>query len=91
MLEGKEMSKNSQIRKLADAVFGFALAVGALSLTAANPKTTANVVGGLASFSLSFTILVVIWWGTSDTMSRLDYDKTVTVVLNVVLLFFCCH
>jgi uncharacterized membrane protein len=83
------MSKNSPIGKLTDAVFGFALAVGALSLTAANPKTTADVVGGLVLFSLSFIILMVIWWGTSDIMSKIDQDKPVTVMLNIVLLFFC--
>ena len=82
------MSKDSPIEKLTDAVFGFALAVGALSLTAANPETTTDVVGGLVLFSLSFIILVVIWWGTSDIMSKLDHDKPVTVFLNIVLLFF---
>jgi len=82
------MPKDSPIGKLTDAVFGFALAVGALSLTAANPKTTADVVGGLVLFSLSFIILVVIWWGTSDIMSKIDQGKPVTVFLNIVLLFF---
>jgi uncharacterized membrane protein len=82
------MSRSSQIGKLTDAVFGFALAVGALSLTAANPKTATDVVGGLASFSLSFIILVVIWWGTSDIMSKINQSKRVTVILNIMLLFF---
>jgi len=69
-------------------VFGFALAVGALSLTKANPQTTADVLGGLVLFSLSFIILVVIWWGTSDIMSKIDQGKPVTIFLNIVLLFF---
>jgi uncharacterized membrane protein len=82
------MPKDSPIGKLTDAVFGFALAVGALSLTIANPKTAADVVAGLSLFSLSFVILVVIWWGTSDLMSRIDQDKPMTVFFIIVLLFF---
>ena len=58
---GKDMLQNSPIEKLTTAVFGFALAVGALSLTSANPETTADIVEGLILFSLSFLILVVIW------------------------------
>jgi uncharacterized membrane protein len=82
------MLQNSPIEKLTTAVFGFALAVGALSLTAANPETIADVVEGLVLFSLSFLILVVIWWGTSDIMSKIDQGKPVTIFLNIVLLFF---
>jgi uncharacterized membrane protein len=85
---GEDMSQNSPIEKLTTAVFGFALAVGALSLTAANPETAADVVEGLVLFSLSFLILVVIWWGTSDIMSKISQDKPVTIFLNIVLLFF---
>ena len=82
------MPESSPIGKLTDAVFGFALAVGALSLTSANPQTAGDIVEGLSLFTLSFIILVVIWWGTSDLMSRLDQKRPVTVFLNIVLLFF---
>jgi uncharacterized membrane protein len=82
------MPQNSPIEKLTTAVFGFALAVGALSLTKANPETTVEVVEGLVLFSLSFIILVVIWWGTSDIMSKIDQNKPVTIFLNILLLFF---
>ena len=69
-------------------MFGFALAVGALSLTAANPQTELEIIGGILLFSLSFAILVVIWWGTSNLMSQLDQEKSTTVALNIALLFF---
>lgn len=82
------MLQNSPIEKLSTAVFGFALAVGALSLTKANPETTGEVIGGLVFFSLSFVILVVIWWGTSDIMQKIDQGKSVTIFLNILLLFF---
>ena len=82
------MLQNSAIEKLTTAVFGFALAVGALSLTSANPETAADVVEGLVLFSLSFLILVVIWWGTSEIMSKIDQSKPVTIFLNIALLFF---
>lgn len=83
-----DMPHDSPIEKLTTAVFGFALAVGALSLTAANPETTADVIAGLVMFSLSFLILVVIWWGTSDIMSKIDHNKPIAIFLNIVLLFF---
>ena len=82
------MSQNSPIEKLTTAVFGFALAVGALSLTKANPETTAEIIEGLILFSLSFIILVVIWWGTSDIMSKINQNSPATIFLNIVLLFF---
>jgi uncharacterized membrane protein len=82
------MIQSSPIEKLTTAVFGFALAVGALSLTAANPKTITDVVGGLVLFSLSFIILVVIWWGTSDIMSKIDQGRPMTIFLNIAVLFF---
>jgi uncharacterized membrane protein len=85
---GKDMIQSSPIEKLTTAVFGFALAVGALSLTAANPKTITDVVGGLVLFSLSFIILVVIWWGTSDIMSKIDQGRPMTIFLNIAVLFF---
>ena len=82
------MTQDSPIEKLTTAVFGFALAVGALSLTKSNPETTSEVFGGLVLFILSFIILVVIWWGTIDIMSKIDKGKPVTIFLNIVLLFF---
>ncbi len=82
------MQLDSPIEKLTTAVFGFALAVGALSLTKANPETVADVVGGLVLFSLSFVILVVIWWGTSEIISKINQRNPITVLLNIVLLFF---
>ncbi len=82
------MSLNSPIEQLTTAVFGFALAVGALSLTKVNPETTVEVVAGLVLFSLSFIILVVIWWGISEIMVQIDNRKPITVFLNIVLLFF---
>jgi len=82
------MFRDSPIGILTEAVFGFALAVGALSLTAANPQTVVEIVGGLLLFSLSFVILVVIWWGTSDLISKLDQGRSTTIFLNIALLFF---
>jgi uncharacterized membrane protein len=82
------MLKDSPIRKLTEAVFGFALAVGALFLTSANPQSELQIVGGLLLFSLSSAILVVIWWGTSNLMSQLNQEKSTTVSLNIALLFF---
>ncbi len=78
----------SPIDKLTTAVFGFALAVGALSLTKANPETIEDIIEGIVLFSLSFIILVVIWWGTIDIMSKIDQVKPVTILINITLLFF---
>jgi uncharacterized membrane protein len=74
--------------KLADMIFGFALAVGALSLTVRNPQNESEVIGGLFIFGLSFVILIVIWWGHHDRMSHINTKKPRTIFLNIVLLFF---
>jgi uncharacterized membrane protein len=74
--------------KLADMIFGFALAVGALSLTVRNPQNEPEVIGGLFIFGLSFVILIVIWWGHHDLMTHIDTNKPKTIFLNIVLLFF---
>lgn len=82
------MPEKSPIGKLIDTIFGFALAIGALSLTGTHPQSTSEVLGGLFLFGLSFVILIVIWWDHSDLMSKLPNDKPRIVVLNIVLMFF---
>ena len=84
----RRMSGSPPIEKLTDVIFGFALAVGALSLTGAQPQTMSAMAGGLFMFGLSFVILVVVWWGHSDLMSKLGSGKSKVVVINIVLLFF---
>jgi len=82
------MPESSPIGKLTDTIFGFALAIGALSLTRTSPQNASEVLGGLFLFGLSFVILVVIWWGHSDLMSKLPDNKPKIVFLNIVLMFF---
>jgi uncharacterized membrane protein len=82
------MPEKSPIGRLIDTIFGFALAIGALSLTGARPQNTSEVLGGLFVFGLSFVILIVIWWDHSDLMSKLVDSKPKIVVLNIVLMFF---
>jgi uncharacterized membrane protein len=82
------MPEKSPIGKLIDTIFGFALAIGALSLTGTRPQSIAEVMGGLFLFGLSFVILIVIWWGHSDLMSKLPNNEPKIVILNIVLMFF---
>jgi len=82
------MPEKSPIGRLIDTIFGFALAIGALSLTGTRPQSISEVVGALFLFGLSFVILIVIWWGHSDLMSKLPNNKPRIVVLNIVLMFF---
>lgn len=83
-----KMPENSPLSKLTDTIFGFALAIGALSLTGTRPQNAQEVLGGLFLFGLSFVILIVIWWGHSDLMSKLPSDKPRIVLLNIMLMFF---
>jgi uncharacterized membrane protein len=82
------MPEKSPISKLVDTIFGFALAIGALSLTGTRPQSISEVLGGLFLFGLSFVILIVIWWDHSDLMSKLPGGGPKIVVLNTVLMFF---
>jgi uncharacterized membrane protein len=82
------MVRTSPLDKLTDTIFGFALAVGALSLTMRNPQNESEVIAGIFIFGLSFVILIVIWWSHHDLMSHIDTNKPKTIFLNVVLLFF---
>jgi uncharacterized membrane protein len=82
------MVRTSPLDKLTDTIFGFALAVGALSLTVRNAQNQSEVIAGIFIFGLSFVILIVIWWGHHDLMSHIDTNKPKTIFLNVVLLFF---
>lgn len=82
------MVRTAPLDKLTDTIFGFALAVGALSLTVRNPQNESEVIAGIFIFGLSFVILIVIWWGHHDLMSHINTSKPKTIFLNVVLLFF---
>jgi len=82
------MPEKSPIGKLIDTIFGFALAIGALSLTGTRPQSVSEVFGGLFLFGLSFVILIVIWWDHNDLMSKLPSNKPRIVILNIVLMFF---
>ena len=82
------MARTSPLDKLTDMIFGFALAVGALSLTVRNAQNQSEVTAGILIFGLSFVILIVIWWGHQDLMTHIDTDKPKTIFLNIVLLFF---
>ena len=82
------MVRSPPLDKLTDTIFGFALAVGALSLTTRNPQNELEVIAGIFIFGLSFVILIVIWWGHHDLTSHIDTHRPKTIFLNVVLLFF---
>ena len=82
------MPERSPMGRLIDTIFGFALAIGALSLTGTRPQNISEVLGGLFVFGLSFVILIVIWWDHSDLMSKLTDSKPKIIVLNVTLMFF---
>jgi len=82
------MSGSSPIGKLVDTIFGFALGIGALSLTGTRPQNASEVMGSLFLFGLSFVILIVIWWDHNRLTSKLPNNKPRIVLLNVFLMFF---
>ncbi len=82
------MAGTSPLDKLTDTIFGFALAVGALSFTARSVQNELEVIAGIFMFGQSFLILIVIWWGHHNLMLHIDTNRPKTIFLNIVLLFF---
>jgi uncharacterized membrane protein len=82
------MAGTSPLDKLTDTIFGFALAVGALSFTAKSVQNESEVIAGIFMFGQSFLILIVIWWGHHNLMLHIDTNRPKTIFMNIVLLFF---
>lgn len=78
----------SRIEGLSDGVFAIAVTLLIVSLEV--PKTFAelmSVLRGLPAFAICFSILMWIWWEQYKFFRRYALQDTLTVVLNLALLF----
>src|ERR1700704_982137 len=78
----------SRIEGLSDAVFGFAVTLLVVSLEV--PKTFAELMEamrGFGAFAICFTLLITVWFNQYKFFRRYGLQDTLTVVLNLILLF----
>jgi uncharacterized membrane protein len=68
-------------------IFGLALSIGALSLISKPPGSPAEINSDIVGFAVSFIILISVWLRYTSIMSVLPLETSVTIFLNVVLLF----
>jgi uncharacterized membrane protein len=68
-------------------IFGLALSIGALSLISKPPGSPAEINSDIVGFAVSFIILISVWLRYTSIMSVLPLETSLTIFLNVVLLF----
>ncbi len=76
-----------RIEGLSDLVFGLALSIGAITLVENPPKTSLAIYADVATFALSFYILISIWLRYTRIMSVLPLERRRTIFANGLLLF----
>ena len=86
-----EITKRTQpiesLSELVKIIFGLALSIGAISLISRLPTKPLGILVDVAEFGFSFLILISVWMGYTNIMSVLPMEDSVTVILNLVLLF----
>jgi uncharacterized membrane protein len=78
----------TRIEGLSDAVFGFAVTLLVVSLEV--PKTFGELMEamrGFGAFAICFTLLIIVWFTQYKFFRRYGLQDTLTVILNVILLF----
>jgi len=76
-----------RIETLSDLVFGLALSLGSIALVQHIPQTSTDLTVDIVEFGFSFLIIVGIWLGYTRIVGILPVETSVTLVLNLALLF----
>jgi len=81
------LNTRSRVETLSDLTFGLALSIGALSLLSKPPTTPAEIRSDIVGFAFSFLILIFVWVSYTRVMSVLPIETSITLFLNVIMLF----
>jgi len=76
-----------RIEALSDLVFGLALSLGSIVLVQRLPQSSTDLTVDIFQFGFSFLIIVGIWLGYTRIIGILPVETSVTLVLNLALLF----
>jgi len=76
-----------KIQAFSDLVFGLALSIGSIVLLSRPSSSIADVEANVLYFGFSFVIIVFTWLGYSRTMAVLPNETSVSLFLNIILLF----
>ncbi len=76
-----------RVETLSDMTFGLALSIGALSLLSKPPSNPGEIRSDIVGFAFSFLILIFVWVSYTRVMSVLPIETSITLFLNIVMLF----
>jgi len=77
----------SRIEGLSDVIFGLALAISTIPLITRLPARPGGIFVDISEFGFGFLILMSVWVSYTNIMSVLPVEDSITITLNLVLLF----
>jgi uncharacterized membrane protein len=75
------------IETISDVVFGLALEIGAISLVARVPQSSADLTVDILAFGFSFLVISLAWFAYRRVMMALPHETELSLFVNVALLF----
>jgi uncharacterized membrane protein len=76
-----------RIESLSDLIFGLALSIGAFALVSTPATNDYGFYKDVVTFGFNFLVLITVWIRYTRIMSALPVETSVTMLLNIVLLF----
>lgn len=89
----KPSISRARIEDLSDLIFGLALSIGAIELVVSSSSgtlTNSEIDLAVVGFGFNFLILINVWTRYTEITSVVPIQTTVTMRLNMLLLFFGC-
>lgn len=87
MEEPPKARPRPRIESLSDLIFGLALSIGAFALVSASATNDPGFYKDIGTFGFTFLVLITVWIRYTRVMSALPVETSVTMLLNIVLLF----